>query len=143
MHHEASLPEPTDAQTVRFAPRRGERRERLRRRAGTAYGVMSVGLGLRRLVRTLRRRPHARHDWTVRQNGARQILSGIGMLASRRRAPWMWLRVGGDLLDLALLRSDIRATRRTRTRLGRAVALTAAMIAIDAVSARRSQRQTP
>jgi uncharacterized membrane protein len=35
--------------------------------------------------------------------GLREITSGIGILSSSRPTGWVWSRVGGDLMDLALL----------------------------------------
>ena len=35
--------------------------------------------------------------------GVREIVTGIGILASRDPTPWIWGRVGGDALDIATL----------------------------------------
>jgi hypothetical protein len=37
----------------------------------------------------------------VRLHGLRQISCGIGILLSRNPAPYVWARVGGDVLDFA------------------------------------------
>src|SRR3954452_9967228 len=39
----------------------------------------------------------------IRAYGVREITSGFGILASKRPAPWLWSRVGGDVLDIATL----------------------------------------
>jgi uncharacterized membrane protein len=35
--------------------------------------------------------------------GMREVASGIGILSQRRKSPWLWSRVAGDAMDLALL----------------------------------------
>lgn len=52
------------------------------------------------------------HKLVWRAFGAREIAAGIGILAGRRLAPWIWARVGGDLLDLAALGMAIARGRR-------------------------------
>jgi hypothetical protein len=44
--------------------------------------------------------------------GLREIGTGLGILASRNKAPWLWGRVAGDVLDLATLGAAIGASRR-------------------------------
>ena len=40
----------------------------------------------------------------MRLVGAREIASGFGILAQNKPTPWLWSRVGGDAMDLALLK---------------------------------------
>jgi hypothetical protein len=74
-------------------------------------GWFSIGLGLaeiflpRQLTRTLGMR---RQDGLVRAYGTREIVNGIGLLSAKRPAPWLWGRVGGDVLDLATLATGSR-----------------------------------
>jgi hypothetical protein len=42
----------------------------------------------------------------VRLYGLREIACGIGILMSRNPAPYVWARVGGDVLDLATVASQ-------------------------------------
>jgi hypothetical protein len=42
-------------------------------------------------------------EWLVRVYGAREFVTGVLILASRNRTPWIWLRVIGDGLDAATL----------------------------------------
>jgi hypothetical protein len=42
-------------------------------------------------------------DMLVRIYGVREIVTGILILASRNKTPWIWLRVAGDALDIATL----------------------------------------
>lgn len=40
----------------------------------------------------------------IQSYGAREIVSGFGILASRDPAPWLWGRLFGDVMDVATLR---------------------------------------
>jgi hypothetical protein len=73
----------------------------------------------------------------LRALGAREVLSGIGILRARRPRGWLWARVAGDAMDLALLGSAMRARRVDRTRLGAATAAVAGVAIVDALAARR------
>lgn len=42
-------------------------------------------------------------DMLVRAYGVREIVTGVLILASRNKTPWVWLRVIGDALDIATL----------------------------------------
>jgi hypothetical protein len=75
-----------------------------------ALGWFSLGLGLAQLaaparVAQLIGRPGDEDDQKVmRLVGAREIASGFGILAQTKPTPWLWSRVGGDAMDLALLK---------------------------------------
>ena len=43
------------------------------------------------------------HEKLVASYGAREIATGIGILAARDPTPWIWGRVAGDALDLGTL----------------------------------------
>ena len=43
------------------------------------------------------------HDTLLRLYGVREIVTGVLILASRNKTPWVWLRVIGDALDIATL----------------------------------------
>jgi len=100
-------------------------------------GWFSVGLGVaqlvapRRVARLIGVRPSDRVSNTMRAIGARELASGIGILAQRRRAPWVWARVGGDVLDLALLGRNLVPRRKGRGRLAAATAAVAAVTVLD------------
>jgi uncharacterized membrane protein len=71
-----------------------------------ALGWFSVGLGIAQLMA-----PRAVSRMTgvgdkpqlVRALGLREIASGIGILSQRNPSGWLWSRVAGDAMDLALL----------------------------------------
>jgi len=76
-----------------------------------ALGWFSLGLGLAqvampRQVANLIGLPGDEDDQKVmRVVGLREIASGLGILGQAKPTPWLWSRVGGDAMDLALLRS--------------------------------------
>jgi hypothetical protein len=71
--------------------------------------------------------------------GAREALSGVGILASRRPAPWLWSRVAGDAIDLALLARAAKRPENDRLALGLAFAALLGVAVLDLAAARRAQ----
>jgi hypothetical protein len=101
-------------------------------------GWFSIGLGLTQLLagRTLARSLGI-SQWhpVIRALGAREFIVGLGILAQRRaraRRNWLWGRVVGDAVDLALLGWALMRPGTTR-RPAAAVATgsVAAMTALD------------
>jgi uncharacterized membrane protein len=101
-----------------------------------ALGWFSIGLGLAEVVA-----PHGVARFIgieadegsrrlLRGMGMREIASGLGILSQRNRTPWVWSRVAGDALDLALLGSAMRAESAQK---GRVVAATAAVLGVTAL----------
>jgi hypothetical protein len=79
-------------------------------------------------------------DTLVRACGAREIATGIGLLASRRPMWWMWARVAGDALDAATL------SRGRSRQAGLSLAVVAAVAAADvacAAALSRPRRAAP
>lgn len=128
---------------------RGEERRlsSLERRA-RALGWFSLGLGL---AEVLDADGFARGvvgaGKGVRQRGAtflvgvREIVSGIGLLATRSPF-WLWARVAGDVMDLALLGRAGRARGRgkDRVKLAASAASVAGVLLLDAVTAMQLAR---
>ncbi len=73
----------------------------------------------------------------LRAAGLREIASGVGILMRDRRAGWVWARVGGDVMDLALLGSAFMSEDTQRTRLAAATAAVAGVTALDVLCGRR------
>jgi len=117
-------------------------------RSGVGLGVFSVGLGLAELIAPdtiasligLPKTPRTR--FVLRALGVRELLAGVGLLAQPRSARWLWSRVAGDAMDLALLGGGFNQKRIQRTRLIAATAAVAGVTAIDALSAARESRQS-
>jgi uncharacterized membrane protein len=75
-------------------------------RLAKGLGWFGLGLGIaeiafpRVLARLIGVRPHQRLFPAL---GLREVVSGIGIIAQERPTGWMWSRVAGDAMDLALL----------------------------------------
>lgn len=76
----------------------------------------------------------------VRFFGFREIGTGLGLLASRSKAPWLWGRVLGDALDVALLCSAWSRAPEKRTRVAGALGNVLGIAALDALSGARATR---
>lgn len=109
-----------------------------------ALGFVSLGLGITHLVapRALGRltgvgeRPEL-----MRGMGARELASGVGILANERPASWVWARVVGDVMDLALLSRALGRPDGDRKRvIGTAAAVTGALV-LDAYCALQLSRE--
>ena len=106
-----------------------------------ALGFFSIGLGLAELAtprRVSRWAGAEERTLLVRALGMREIASGMGILLGRRPRSWVWSRVAGDLMDMALLGAALNDRRAERTRLGASLAAVAGVAALDYVAARRS-----
>ncbi|WP_292936804.1 SRPBCC family protein [Noviherbaspirillum sp.] len=118
-----------------------ERAERLAR----MLGWFSIGLGVAQLLapRGVAQAAGVGHrPRTMRALGVREIASGIGILARPRQSGWLWARVAGDAMDLALLALAGRGATGERRRLNLATAAVAGVTALDVLSSIQSQRQT-
>ena len=74
-----------------------------------ALGWFSLALGAVELAApgTVARSLGARRGGVVATFGAREVASGIGILASRDPTPWVKARVAGDVLDIAALAAQL------------------------------------
>jgi uncharacterized membrane protein len=113
-------------------------------RLARALGWFSLGLGLTELVGTRRLSRLIGGDGhrtgTLKAFGVREILTGLGILR-QARAPWLWARTGGDILDLAYLGSMLVSRKRNRNRLAIATAAVLGVAALDVLSGRRLSRR--
>jgi hypothetical protein len=108
------------------------------RKIAVGLGWFSIGLGLTELFagEKLARALGLEHRTSLlRVFGVREIAAGIGLLASERLAPWMWARVAGDVLDIAVAASGVREGNPKRASAAIAVGNLAAVTALDAVTA--------
>lgn len=85
----------------------------------TFLGLFSIGLGLWELAnpRGVAETSGVPYTGILRAYGVREIMSGLGILANRRPAGWLWSRVAGDVLDIstaAAAYSDGDADRRRK-----------------------------
>ncbi len=76
----------------------------------------------------------------MRVMGAREIASGVGILARPERPGPVWARVLGDVIDLGLLVWAVGQRRSKRARLALAIASVAGVTAIDVLTSRKLER---
>src|SRR5690349_19116536 len=74
-------------------------------------------------------------EHVVRAYGAREIATGIGILAQKDPTLWIWGRVAGDALDLATLGNALRDPNARHDRLAVAFGAVAGVTMLDVVCA--------
>ena len=100
---------------------------------GIALGIVEV-LAPRRTAQVMG--TPRRSTGTLPVLGAREIASGVGILASGRPTGWLWSRVLGDAIDLAVLGRSLRGSRRPqRVRLLGSIGAVVAVAALDVLTA--------
>jgi uncharacterized membrane protein len=72
--------------------------------------------------------------------GLREITSGLGILSSSRPTGWVWSRVGGDLMDLALLGRSMN-DRNDKSRVAAATAAVAGVTVVDVLTSQQLSKQ--
>ena len=109
-------------------------------------GWFSLGLGLAQVVapsgvaRLIGLDDDSRTVALMRAIGMRELASGFGILSQRAEPAWLWGRVAGDAIDLALLGSAMRASGSNRTRTVAAAAAVLGVTMLDAITAQRRSR---
>ncbi|MEA2138182.1 MAG: hypothetical protein QOG56_1332 [Solirubrobacteraceae bacterium] len=77
-------------------------------------GAFSFALGVPQITspgrvnRMIGVRDDARNRMWMRVVGAREIVAGVGIFSERLPKEWVWARVAGDTMDLALLAAALR-----------------------------------
>jgi uncharacterized membrane protein len=100
-------------------------------------GLFSLGLGAYQLaapgqfVQSIGMRAKPERETETRMVGARELAAGAALLARPMPVTWMWMRVAGDAMDLALLRREMGRRDVQRQRLGSAFNAAAAITAVD------------
>jgi uncharacterized membrane protein len=107
-------------------------------------GILSLALGAgavlmpRRLARLSGLEPSRKWLPLV---GLRELTAGIGLLATQDATPWLWSRVVGDGMDLAVILSSLLSPNNPRKT--SAAVTTAIVAAITAIDIRESLRSSP
>jgi hypothetical protein len=102
-------------------------------------GVVGMGIGLAEIVapKWLSKQLGVRHRPTLmRAMGAREVASGVGIVARHNPTPAQWTRVIGDVIDIALLALAVRDSRK-RNVVFAALGAVLAIGALDLLTARR------
>jgi uncharacterized membrane protein len=97
-------------------------------------GWFSIGLGLSQVLMPGRMSKFIglkNHRGLMRVLGIREIASGLGIVSQNRPALPMWARVGGDVMDLALLSGALTKSKGNRRRMFAATAAVAGVTALD------------
>jgi len=109
-------------------------------------GWFSIGLGVAQLVAPDRLSHligvRATDDSRTLQRvvGVREVMAGVGILTGQPK-PWLWARVAGDLMDLALLGMAFNARHADRNRVAMATASVVGITALDIYAAVDVSRQ--
>ena len=101
-------------------------------------GWFSIGIGLAECLApgaVARTVGLSGKDRLVQAFGLREIATGVGTLMAQDPTPWIWGRVGGDLLDLGVLASALRDDNPHRGRAAVAMLAIAQVTAVDAYCA--------
>jgi hypothetical protein len=122
-----------------------KKRQLLAQRSAIGLGWFSIGLGLTELLcaRGLCRWMGMRgKEDLIRFYGVREMAAGIGLLAAKEKAPWVWGRVGGDMLDIATLAAAFEGNPR-KGALMTALAAVAGATAADVITAQQLTNVKP
>jgi uncharacterized membrane protein len=112
-------------------------------RLARGLGWFSIGLGLAELVATdatarlVGLPDRGGHRRVLRAFGARELASGLGILANPGSSGWVWSRVAGDAMDLLFLGRALDEKGADRPRLLAAMGAVAGVAALDAYCASR------
>ena len=104
-----------------------------------ALGIAGIGIGAAELfapdwlAKQLGVAPRTR---LLRVMGAREVASGVGIVARHNPTPGQWTRVMGDVIDIGLLGLAARRSRRRKVVLGVLGAVLAISV-LDVITARR------
>jgi uncharacterized membrane protein len=118
-------------------------------RRARLLGFFSLGLGLAQLTltgevaRLLGLGNTARNRAALRLVGAREVVSGVALLARSDSAGPVWSRLAGDVVDLGLVGAALRGRPASRARLlltGGAIAGVAVLDALSAAALSRNER---
>jgi hypothetical protein len=83
----------------------------------------------------------------VRAYGAREVATGVAILASHDPAPWIWARVAGDMADIATVATGIQQDNAKRENTTLALGALAGVTIVDVIcasglSAKKGDRKT-
>ena len=102
-------------------------------------GYFSIGLGLAEIVAPgaiCRAAGIAGQEGVVRAYGAREIATGVAIVASHDPTPWIWGRVSGDALDIATVATTPSNGRDREDRRWWTIGGLIAVTALDAFTAK-------
>ncbi len=113
-----------------------------------ALGWFSIGLGLaqvaapREIARFIGLSGDDGNRDLMLALGMREIASGVGILTQSRPAGWVWARVAGDAMDLALLGAAMTSDRVQHDRVVAATAAVVGVTVLDLLCGQRLSRHS-
>jgi uncharacterized membrane protein len=116
-----------------------ERADSAERRA-RGLGWFSVALGAAQLIapgglaRFVLGREDLRRRGAMRALGLRELACGAGILSRPHPTGWLWMRVAGDLMDLALLGRSLTARRTDKAAVIRSMASVLGVTVLDTIT---------
>lgn len=112
-----------------------------------SLGWFSIGLGVAQLLApraVARTAGVGQNTALMRALAVREIVSGVGILSQQkspaRASGWLWSRVGGDAMDLAMLAYAASSSQSRRSRIALATTAVAGMALLDVLA---SVQHTP
>lgn len=116
-------------------------------RIAQALGWFSVGLGLAQLAsprgvsRFVGVTDSDENRKTMLAVGVRELAAGIGILSQPRPTPWVWSRLAGDAMDLALLGRGLNSPRANRNRVAAATLAVVGVSLLDYLTGQQLSRE--
>lgn len=108
-------------------------------------GWFSIGLGLAELVapRRIEKCVGAPGNYKILTPmlGVREITAGLGILTQERPKEWLWSRVIGDMMDLALLGAAFKSKKSDGKRLAIATTMVAGVTALDIFASKQTSQE--
>ncbi|OGT96987.1 MAG: hypothetical protein A2X80_12835 [Geobacteraceae bacterium GWB2_52_12] len=114
------------------------------RNLALGLGVFSLGLGVTELVapgKIARALGMKKRSGLFKMCGIREVATGIGILSTKNKAPWIWARVAGDVADLVTLGQARKAKSHCRKNAAMAAAAVAGVTALDVFCGRKLSRE--
>ena len=111
-------------------------------------GWFSIGLGLaqiaapHRVARFIGIDDTDRSRRVMRAVGMREIAAGVGILSQPNQPGWLWSRVAGDVMDLALLGNALGSSSTEKTRTRSATAAVLGIAALDMFAGQKVARSS-
>ena len=108
----------------------GERLARFLGWASIALGTSPL-VASRMVTRTIGVRGVHNSTMIIRLVGARELASAAGIFTQPQPLPWVWARVAGDAMDLALLGGALLSPNVRRNRVALAIAAVVGITILD------------
>ncbi|HUS36802.1 MAG TPA: SRPBCC family protein [Verrucomicrobiae bacterium] len=110
-----------------------------------SLGWFSIGLGLAELIapRRVEKCVGAPGSYKILTPmlGVREITAGLGILTQDKPKEWLWSRVIGDVMDLALLGAAFGSKKSDTKRLAIATTMVAGVTALDILASKQTSQE--